>query len=1067
MNDRIQQLKQIAVSKGGLCLSDKYVNGKTKLQFKCNNGHSWESISSNVIKGSWCPTCGIEKRASQSRDNIGIFKRIATEKGGKCLSDTYINALHTLEFECEKGHRWKAQPQRIKLGQWCRKCSYKTIAAKNKLDISELQKAAIEKGGQLLSTEFTNVRIKLLWECANGHQWFSAASNIRSGNWCKKCSSKKGSDHQKLSLVHFAEIAENKGGKLLSTEYVNSKTKLLWECAKGHRWQIPPANIKQGSWCPKCSKVAVGLKRRTPIDFFKEYAINKGGVCLTNEYETQKTRLTFQCSQGHQWTTSGGTLKGNQTWCRYCARPWLADTPELKKQRLVKLQKIAEKRGGKLLSTEYINTNTKYKFECANGHVWATPLNVIRGGSWCKKCATKIVSDNQRDTLQTFIDIATAKGGKCLSTEYISSTNQLRFECSEGHQWWGRPGGMKKGTWCRKCYGTAKSDIEEMKSIAKARGGFCLSSEYTTDAVKLKWQCCEGHIWEATPNNIKHDKWCPTCSEGIGERICRLFFQKYFGYDFIKVRPQWLKNSKGFLLELDGYCEELNLAFEHQGRQHYSEISFFSKRISYDEEKRQLCKQKGVTLFEIPEVLNDTKIKDLKPFIIQECKMNNVELPDNINEIEITPFEIFTFTKNQERRLLAQRAEAKIISKGGTLVETHLSDKGISFKVVCERNHHWSISSKKLFLDKWCPFCKREAPRSINFIKRDKVKPKEIHQKEIDATKLISEDYPKSDRKELSVKKMLAVANSKGGKCLSTEYLNNTLPLLWECEKGHEWQASPNKIKNGGWCPFCAGSIKTTFEDIVHRIEKRGGKCFSNSFNNNYSKIDIDCEHGHKFSTTVKSIKMGRWCPQCATDERAGKKRLSLEDMHLLAKRKQGKCLSPIYTNSNTKLLWECVNGHQFLSKPGNVHTGYWCMKCANNKKISAAAIKREKKIEQILSDKQGKILSIDTNYNPKSEASWQCKNGHIWQTRIVNVLVGHWCARCGNKENWNDKRATIKEVKTLAQSKGGDCLSSEYIDALSKLKFICQRGHTWSAIWSNVKSKGSWCPKCAATLRW
>jgi hypothetical protein len=1067
-NYRLQKLKHIAVSKGGLCLSDKYVNTKTKLKFECDKGHGWECLDNNILKGSWCPQCGIEKRASKSRDNIEIFKQIAEEKGGKCLSDTYINALNTLEFECNKGHNWKAQPQRIKLGQWCRKCSYKTVAAKLKLDISELQNAAKLKGGKLLSTEFVNVGTKLLWECANGHQWFSAASNIRSGKWCKKCSSKKGSEPQKLSLEHYAEIAESKGGKLLSTEYVNSQSKLLWQCANKHQWFAIANQVKHRSWCKECTKVITAKKRRTPIEFFKEYAISKGGICLTDEYQNQKTRLIFQCSQKHQWTTAGSSLKSKNTWCPYCASPSLADTPKLKQQRLLELQKSAKERGGKLLSTEYINTKTKYKFQCAGGHTWATSIDVIRGGSWCKKCATKIVSDSQKDDLQTFVDIAISKGGKCLSTEYINATHKLLFECAEGHQWLGRPQGIKtRGTWCRKCYGTAKSDIEEMKSIATARGGSCLSSEYITDAVKLKWQCCEGHIWEASPNNIKHDKWCPTCSEGLGERICRLFFQRYFGFHFIKVRPDWLRNSKGFLLELDGYSKELNLAFEHQGRQHYSEISFFSKRISYDEEKRILCKERGVTLIEIPEVLSDTKIKDLKPFIIQECRKNNIELPANINEIEITPLEIFTFTKNQERRLLAQRAEAKIISQGGGLIETHLSDKGISFKVICSNNHHWSISNTNLFRDKWCPYCKREATRSIHFKKEDAAKPEEVHRQKLAVKKLLKEDYNKSDRKDLSIQKMLAVANSKGGECISTEYLTDIIPLLWRCEKGHEWQATPNRIKNGGWCPSCSGTVKTTFEDIIHRIEKRGGKCFSNSFTNNYSKLDVECKHNHKFSTTVKSIKMDCWCPKCAIDERARKKRLSIDDMTLLAKRKNGKCLSTSYTNGTTKLLWECGSGHQFHSRPGNVKTGYWCPKCATNKIVEKAAYERKKLIEEILSNRQGKAVSIDTSFNRQSETTWQCKNGHTWKSRIGNIIDGHWCPRCSNKENWNKKKTTIEEVNEFAQSKGGDCLSNEYIDAISKLIFRCKEGHAWTAIWSNIKSKGSWCPQCASKHRW
>lgn len=871
-------------------------------------------------------------------------------------------------------------------------------------------------------------------------------------------------------LQELKQIAADRGGLCLSDKYVNSQTKMWWQCANGHRWQIPPNNIKQGSWCRECSKVEAAMKRRTPIEYFKEYAISKGGICLTDKYENQKTRLTFQCSQGHQWTVAGGSLKGKDSWCRYCASPSLADTPELKQQRLFELQKTAADRGGKLLSTEYINTKTKYKFECANGHTWATSVDVIRGGSWCKKCATKIVSESQKDNLQTFIDIAISKGGKCLSTEYINATNKLIFKCSEGHRWLGRPQGIKRGTWCRKCYGTAKSDIEEMKSIATARGSICLSSEYITDAVKLKWQCCEGHIWEASPNNIKHDKWCPTCSEGLGERICRLFFQRFFGFDFIKVRPQWLKNSKGFLLELDGYCEELKLAFEHQGRQHYSEISFFSKRISYDEEKRQLCKQHGVTLIEIPEVLNDTKIKDLKPFIIQECKKNNVPLPSNINEIEITPFEIFTYTKNQERKLLVQRAEAKINSQGGQLLETHLSDKGISFKVLCANNHNWSVTSTNLFREKWCSYCKREARTKIQFATKDTSKPRAINKDKPATVKLprtVKEIKPKTGRKELSIQLMLAVANSKGGECLSTEYLNNATPLLWRCANGHEWKATPNRIKNGSWCPTCSGRIKSTFEEIVQCIEQRGGKCFSKSYDNNHSKIAIECDYKHKFTTTVKSIKIGGWCPQCAIDERARKKRLSIDDMNMLAKRKHGKCLSVAYTNSTTKLLWECKNGHQFYSRPGNVQTGYWCPTCAINKVIDKAFEERKKQIEQILAAKQGTVLFLDEKVNRKSEATWQCNKGHTWKTRIGNILDGHWCPRCSNSENWSSKKASIVEIRQLAQSKGGDCLSTSYDNANTKLNFICKQGHTWTALWSNIKHKNSWCPKCAATHRW
>jgi len=48
----------------------------------------------------------------------------------------------------------------------------------------------------------------------------------------------------------------------------------------------------------------------------------------------------------------------------------------------------------------------------------------------------------------------------------------------------------------------------------------------------------------------------------------------------------------------------------------------------------------------------------------------------------------------------------------------------------------------------------------------------------------------------------------RGGKCLSDTYVNNQTKLLLECAEGHQWEAAPNSIKNGSWCPHCARIAK-------------------------------------------------------------------------------------------------------------------------------------------------------------------------------------------------------------------------------------------------------------------
>jgi hypothetical protein len=54
-------------------------------------------------------------------------------------------------------------------------------------------------------------------------------------------------------LEKLQVLAAGRGGRLISDEYVNSKTPLEWECGEGHRWQAVPDTIDNaGSWCPHC-----------------------------------------------------------------------------------------------------------------------------------------------------------------------------------------------------------------------------------------------------------------------------------------------------------------------------------------------------------------------------------------------------------------------------------------------------------------------------------------------------------------------------------------------------------------------------------------------------------------------------------------------------------------------------------------------------------------------------------------------------------------------------------------------------------------------------------------------
>jgi len=98
-----------------------------------------------------------------------------------------------------------------------------------------------------------------------------------------------------------------------------------------------------------------------------------------------------------------------------------------------------------------------------------------------------------------------------------------------------------------------------------------------------------------------------------GEKICNEVLKDlYPTYIFSKVRPQWLKNPKtGKELELDFYNEELKIAIEYNGIQHYQFVSDFHRngknfvnQQERDIHKIHKCKENGIKLITVPYTCN-------------------------------------------------------------------------------------------------------------------------------------------------------------------------------------------------------------------------------------------------------------------------------------------------------------------------------------------------------------------------------------------------------------------------------------------------------------------------------
>jgi hypothetical protein len=238
----LAEMRSLAQGRGGQCISGRYISSRVALRWKCRRGHQWSAMPTNVRKGSWCPTCAHRKRLT-----LGEMRALAAHRGGECLSEQYVNNETKLRWRCNDGHEWEAAPGRVKGGEWCSHCAH--VA---RLSLNAMVEIAASRGGRCLSTEYANVETPLLWACRAGHHWTATPASIKSGRWCSACA-----HNQRLEIKVMHQLARERGGKCLSTKYINNHYALRWECKRRHRWKATPVNVKggkkkRGTWCLKC-----------------------------------------------------------------------------------------------------------------------------------------------------------------------------------------------------------------------------------------------------------------------------------------------------------------------------------------------------------------------------------------------------------------------------------------------------------------------------------------------------------------------------------------------------------------------------------------------------------------------------------------------------------------------------------------------------------------------------------------------------------------------------------------------------------------------------------------------
>lgn len=137
--------------------------------------------------------------------------------------------------------------------------------------------------------------------------------------------------------------------------------------------------------------------------------------------------------------------------------------------------------------------------------------------------------------------------------------------------------------------------IRNARNQARVFGGECLTENYLSYDQRMLWKCSDDQhppFWSTYTTVVKMKRWCNNCAISkrkggkVSEGKVRRFVEVALGKNFPSIKPEWntnqieknpyildveiemlklkRKQKRKLPLELDGYCEELKLAFEYQ-----------------------------------------------------------------------------------------------------------------------------------------------------------------------------------------------------------------------------------------------------------------------------------------------------------------------------------------------------------------------------------------------------------------------------------------------------------------------------------------------------------------------
>ena len=501
---------------------------------------------------------------------------------------------------------------------------------------------------------------------------------------------------------------------------------------------------------------------------------------------------------------------------------------------------------------------------------------------------------------------------------------------------------------CVECYNRSFASSDKVRFWSK-ENDIIPREVFLQSNKKYKFDCNCNHQFGSTLSHIKDNRWCPYCS---GKKLCddndckNCYDKSFASSDKVKYWSEENKLLPRKIFKSSHQKYKFDCDCGHQFECGLNSINsgvwcpYCSNDKLCDDSECKTCYDKSFASSDKAKYWSEENKQNPRNVFLQSNKKYKFDcdcghqFERGLNNIKRGNWCSYCSNKklceNTKCTDCYNKSFASFIKAKHWSTENELSPRKVfkfcnkKYKFDCDCGHQFEAILCGITSGNWCSYCSNQKLCNNNECKN-----------------CFEKSFASSDKV-----KYWSEENKENPRDV---FKSSHQKYKFDCDCGHQFEASLGNINYGFWCPYCSHSklcddseCKNCYDKSFATIDKAKYWSKENElypreiFKSSAKCIKFDCDCGHQFEAVLYSITSGNWCPYCS-----GKKLCDNFDCNICHQRSfvySGKIkywskdneLTPrrVFKQSHKfyKFDWEC--GHQTIERPSQLRKSTNCTKC-------------------------------------------------------------------------------------------------------------------------------------------